>query len=103
MPGSAMVVSVIHALKTWPEFYQAIDAGKKTFEIRKDDRGYNVGDVLVLREYDPIKDTYSGRVEMKRVTYITQFGMADGFVCMGFQTFVPRSFAELREVDTACL
>lgn len=42
-----------HVLKTWPEFFRAIVDGKKTFEVRKNDRGFQTGDVLHLREFDP--------------------------------------------------
>ena len=42
-----------HILKCWPNSYDAIAAGVKCFEWRRDDRGYEVGDVLVLRKWDP--------------------------------------------------
>lgn len=42
-----------HVLKTWPEPFQAIVEGYKAFEVRKDDRGFAVGDTLVLKEWDP--------------------------------------------------
>ena len=45
-----------HELKTWPEPFAAVVSGAKTYEIRKDDRGYSVGDVLVLKEWDPAPD-----------------------------------------------
>ena len=47
----------VHELKILPEYYKAQKAGKKNFEIRKNDRDYKVGDKLVLKEYDP-KDIY---------------------------------------------
>jgi len=45
----------VHELKTDIRFWPAVDAGTKTFEVRKDDRegGFQVGDLLILREYDP--------------------------------------------------
>ena len=46
-------MTATHTLKTWPEFFDAIVAGEKTFELRRDDRGFNVGDLLQFREWDP--------------------------------------------------
>lgn len=42
-----------HELKTLPAEFQAIEDGDKTFAIRWDDRGYQKGDKLGLREWDP--------------------------------------------------
>lgn len=42
-----------HELKTTPVFFQAIWAGEKTFEVRFDDRGFQRGDKVTLREFDP--------------------------------------------------
>ena len=60
---------MIHDLKCWPEYFQAVKSGIKPFEYRKDDRGYKVGDVLHLREYDPATFQYSGDEIDKTVTY----------------------------------
>ena len=67
-----------HTLKCWPEPFTAVMAGLKRYEIRVDDRGYMVGDVLHLREWDP-SGTIGGGVltgrELKAtVTYITPGG-----------------------------
>ena len=45
-----------HELKTWPQYFAAVRSGKKRFEIRRNDREFAVGDVLVLREFDPEQD-----------------------------------------------
>lgn len=42
-----------HDLKIWPEFYEAVRKGHKTYEVRKYDREYHFGDKVVLRAYDP--------------------------------------------------
>lgn len=44
---------MLHELKIEPQYLQQIVSGKKTFEIRFNDRNYNVGDYLSLREYFP--------------------------------------------------
>ena len=47
-----------HELKTYPKYFQETIEGNKPFEIRKNDRNFQVGDVLILKEWDNIK--YSG-------------------------------------------
>lgn len=60
----------------------AVEAGLKAFEIRQDDRGYNPGDVLTLREYDPIEQAYTGRTLCRHVTHTTTFAQRAGYVVM---------------------
>lgn len=42
-----------HELKIWPQYYQRVADGSKTFEVRKNDRGFQPGDTVALREFDP--------------------------------------------------
>ena len=44
-----------HELKTLLEFYRAVECGAKTFEVRRNDRGFMIGDVLHLLEWDNSK------------------------------------------------
>ena len=44
---------MIHFLKTWPQYFEQIRLKRKTFEIRKDDRGFMLGDQLCLEEWVP--------------------------------------------------
>jgi hypothetical protein len=60
---------MVHDLKCWPKYYQAVKSGAKPFEIRRCDRDYNVGDTLHLREWDPETEEYTGRELSKKVTY----------------------------------
>lgn len=41
-----------HDLKTAPTYFEAVWDGSKTFEVRLDDRGYQCGDTVALREWD---------------------------------------------------
>lgn len=63
-----------HELKTWPEPFQAVSDGRKRYEIRRDDRGFRVGDVLFLREWDPNTGDYTGREVARHVEYVTPGG-----------------------------
>ena len=72
-----------HFLKTWPEYFQAVWDGTKTFEARKNDRDFKIGDTLILREFDPKTQEYSGRYIFKEVTYLISEPFAkDGHVIM---------------------
>lgn len=84
---------MIHELKTDPMVFEALVNGDKTFEIRKNDRGFEVGDVLELRETQytgadiatgaPL--VYTGRSIAVVVDYILHgpvYGLAEGWVIM---------------------
>ena len=68
-----------HDLKSWPEFFAPVLDGTKKFELRINDRNFNVGDTLRLREWDDRKAIYTGRSIQKRVTYILEGG-GSGFI-----------------------
>lgn len=77
-----------HELKCHPEYFGRICRGQKTFEIRKNDRDFQVGDILVLREYDPKTGwpDYGGCDQRRaKVTYITNYAQQDGYVVMGIE------------------
>lgn len=61
-----------HKKKTWPEDFQKILDGKKTFELRLADWQCREGDTLVLREWDPKTKEYTGRSMEKEVTYVAK-------------------------------
>lgn len=68
----------LHALKVWPEYFRALADGTKTFEVRKDDRGFRVGDVLDLHEFDPTRGEYTGQLVSRVVTYVMASAHHDG-------------------------
>lgn len=59
-----------HDLKITPGHFQSISDEIKTFEIRKNDRGYKKGDYLLLREWNPDTKDYTGRSLIRRAIYI---------------------------------
>ena len=73
-----------HELKTWPEFYKLIAAGIKLFELRRNDRVFQVGDTLHLREWSKDKG-YTGRASHWQIKYILQEcdGLKPGYCILG--------------------
>jgi hypothetical protein len=74
-----------HLLKTWPEYYSRVESGQKKFELRKNDRDFQVGDTLILQEYDPISEFYTCNEIKVSVDYILHgpcFGIEEGFCVM---------------------
>lgn len=58
---------ITHYLEIYPEYFEAVASGKKRFEVRRKSRNFNVGDILVIKEY---VGTYTGREIKAEVTYI---------------------------------
>lgn len=73
----------VHKLKILPEYYNAQIEEKKNFEIRKNDRNYQIGDWLLLKEYNPKIKKFTERKVMVEVTYITNYQQKDGYVVLG--------------------
>jgi len=73
-----------HELKCWPEPFEQMSSGAKTAEFRRDDRGFAVGDMLLLREWHPGTKEFTCRVHRcGPITAITRgFGIPDGFVML---------------------
>lgn len=63
--------------KIWPQFFDAIDSGKKTYELRLADWECKEGDELLLREWDPKTKKYTGRETVKKVKFIAKFKIDD--------------------------
>ena len=86
-------MNAIHKLKTDTEVFQAIVDGRRTFEIRFNDRNFKVGDELVLLETiytleEQIKNgkplLFSGNELRKTVSYVSSgYGLQDGWVILG--------------------
>ena len=72
-----------HELKCWPSFFQAVWDGRKTFEIRKDDRGFQAEDTVTLLEYEPgtwpKNPGLTGRKIGARIGYVTAYEQKPGY------------------------
>jgi hypothetical protein len=77
-----------HVLKTLPEYFKAVKEKRKTFEVRKNDRDFKVGDELILSEFNPKTSTYTGDTCGREITYILkggQFGITEDVVILGLK------------------
>lgn len=75
-------VMVVHHLKIYPEYYEAVLKDVKKFEIRKNDRFYMVGDTLVLHEW---MDEFTGRKLEAQIKYITDYKQRSRYVVLGIE------------------
>ncbi len=90
----------VHELKCLPAYFDAVASGEKPFEVRRDDRGFQRGDLIALREFVPFKPGphtpipppeggyYTGRRAQRQITYVLtggQFGIEPGFVVLGLE------------------
>jgi len=87
---------MIHELKTHPEPFDDIIYGRKTYEIRKADRDFKVGDFLFLREWKPLGGVgpsgYTGREIVAHVMHMTkggQWGLPEDVCLLGIRRRYP--------------
>jgi hypothetical protein len=76
------IMPKIHELKCINPYFMDVLERKKRFEIRKNDRGFKVGDYLLLREYNNVRYIYSGRQIKARIDYMTAYEQKPGYVVM---------------------
>ena len=77
----------IHRLKTWPEHYRAVRDTRKTYELRRDDRDFDDGDILELAEWVPETREFTGRSLLVEITHMLRDfdGLAPGYVLLSVE------------------
>lgn len=91
-------VGTIHHLKAWPTAFADMASGKKTFDYRKNDRNFAVGDIVIQNEFDPATDDYTGPTFAARITYILpggQYGIPEEYCILGIEKKIPRSLRKV--------
>lgn len=61
----------LHELKIKEDYFNAILRGEKTFELRKNDRDYKVGDLIHFVQVNG-KEYFSHSKDVYRIAYILQ-------------------------------
>ena len=107
-----------HVLKTDHVVFQDVLDGNKTFEIRFNDRDYQVGDLVILKETEFTGEqmksgqplVYTGREMQKRISYVLSgYGLHEGWVILGIQDIkvikaqaVPEGFVLVPKENISC-
>ena len=84
----ARSLKMTHRIKILPEYFNKVIDGSKTFEIRKNDRNYQVGDVLLMTEFMMSHmhgDYETGGWILAVVTYITDYNQKENYVVMSIK------------------
>ncbi|WP_288846669.1 DUF3850 domain-containing protein [uncultured Fructobacillus sp.] len=91
----------VHELKLDEKYFDLVNNGLKTFEIRKNDRDYHVGDLLALSRYNSELNCYKqtdsawasqsykassvheADTILRKIIYMTDYEQKDGYVVLG--------------------
>jgi hypothetical protein len=89
-------VATEHALKTLPQYWDAVERGEKTFEVRRDDRGFQRGDILVLHRLPEEGTNYVRGQSVPKIRRTIgwiltggQFGIEPGYVVLSLHQEAP--------------
>ena len=82
-----------HYLKTVQPHFNEVWAKRKTFELRKNDRNFEVGDIIVLMDYDTSTETYSANEVHGLITHIL-----DSYYDAIHEDYVILSFVEINRL-----
>lgn len=94
-----------HELKILPDHYREVAAGRKTYEVRRNDRGFEVGDVLHLLEWSPAAGWSASPTIVRRVSHVLRGSdlVAPGCVVLGLEPMLPTRLRLVTAGDTVCV
>ena len=59
-----------HRIKTWPNWFRLLFAGKKTADVRINDRNFKEGDTVVFEEWEPNNEQYTGETIRCTISHV---------------------------------
>lgn len=74
-----------HTLKTEQPWFDLVAEGVKNFEIRRNDRDFEEGDILELVEYDAVKKEFTGDYILAKVELVCEYAQIEGWVVLGIK------------------
>lgn len=83
LPSETEAGQKVHSIRLAKTYFNDVASGKKSFELRKNDRGYKVGDTLEMLEFADGKNT--GRIIQAEIIYMLEgyTGLEDGYSILG--------------------
>ena len=81
-------------MKSWPESFKAIKKGRKTCDLRLDDRNFQIGNIILFQEFNPgmgegdVQAHFTGETIGRIITHIQVgdlFGLAKEYVCLSLK------------------
>ncbi len=91
-PRTGLVATFHHELKTWPDMFDEILEGRKVHEFRKNDRNFKECDIVLLREFEPAGERYTGReipIMIMSISYGPQWGIPEGYTAFSIRVGRP--------------
>lgn len=85
---------MIHSVKSDPKYFKATAQGIKGFEVRRNDRPYQVGDYIAQNEWN--HEGYTGKCTLQKIIYIlddTEY-CKEGYVVLGLEPCAIRTRGE---------
>ena len=78
-----------HKIKLSSKYFDDVKSGRKSFEIRKNDRNYRVNDILIMQEYTKSGE-YTDRYIEAVIIYMLEDGnyLKDGYVALGIEVLM---------------
>jgi len=92
----------IKELKILKNYFNDILFNNKRFELRKNDKNFLINDVIILREFDDINNSYTYYSENKitiRIIYVLKdvekYGLNKDYCIFGFDILFKQEFENL--------
>lgn len=76
----------VHVLKTDAPLWEHVASGRKNFDVRRGDRDFCEGDIVVLEEWAAGK--FTGQLCKRMITYVLyggRYGLRLGYVVLGLK------------------
>ena len=100
--ATTTVCNFAHELKTWPDMFEEIVLGRKVHEFRKNDRNFREGDLILLREFEPAGERYTGRELPVRIMSIScgpAWGIPEGYAAFSIKVGRPEDIGGHHESE----